>query len=217
MSFLVFAAIVVASCVSDVATAFQPPAFCHGINCPKFTTVLNCSEYEIRHYPAQQWVSFSTQGVSAEDFTDATQDGFNHLFDYISGANQGNTSIDMTAPVAVDVTPGAGPNCNSTFRVSFYVPYIYQGIAPAPTDPTVSLFIRPEQYIAVRSFPGFVVDWTLSIVPELLALGTSLDKRGVTYNTTYETVSQYDGPFTIFNRHNEVWLDVDRSSIPKQC
>jgi hypothetical protein len=210
-----FVAMLCLTCGSHQAQA--QPAFCNGLNCPNFTTVLNCSSFEIRNYPQQQWVSFITEGPTAEYFTKAGHKGFDHLFNYISGANSQNLTIPMTAPVAIDVTPGAGPDCNTTFRVSFYIPYDLQGNAPQPTDPAVSLYTRPAQYLGVRSFGGFVADWTLSAVPELIELGLELDKNSITYTQTSETVSQYNGPFTIFNRHNEVWLVVNPKTVPQQC
>ena len=44
------------------------------------------------------------------------------LFEYISGANLELKRINMTAPVRVLVTPGAGPFCEDHFKISFYVP-----------------------------------------------------------------------------------------------
>lgn len=48
------------------------------------------------------------------------------LFDYISGGNSAKTKIPMTAPVVTKIEPGQGPNCESTFTMSFYNPYSYQ-------------------------------------------------------------------------------------------
>jgi hypothetical protein len=199
------------------ASGFTSPAFCNGLDSPPFTRVITTANFEIRHYPAQQWVSYTGHGPSAEHFAVVNnQEGFNRLFAYISGANESKQAIEMTCPVTGDITPGAGPNCTTTFRVAFYVPYQFQGVAPAPTDPSVSLFTRPEKYVAVRSFGGFVYEWR-SIAPELQKLGTLLDESGITFNPNFQTVCRYNSPFQMFNRHNEVWLEVDPTSFPKQA
>lgn len=61
---------------------------------------------------------------------------FMKLFDYISGGNSGKTKIPMTSPVVTKIEPGQGPNCESTFTMSFYNPYSYQvGYCSASTLP----------------------------------------------------------------------------------
>jgi hypothetical protein len=44
------------------------------------------------------------------------------LFQYISGTNEEDLKVEMTAPVKVQVVPGAGPYCKSNFKISFFVP-----------------------------------------------------------------------------------------------
>ena len=191
-----------------------PPAFCNGIDCPQYKTICNTSGFEIRSYPAAQWVSIDFEGPGTSDFQNAEHDGFKHLFDYITGANALGAKIDMTAPVNDKIVPGSGPNCNTTFTISFFIPFKYQGLAPKPTNPRVYVRDQANLTVAVRSFGGFVIDWSLSIVPEFLALGLALVESGISFSQKQEWVAQYDGPFTIFNRHNEVWYEVDANA---QC
>merc|ERR1712146_323492 len=75
----------------------------------------------------------------------------------ISGANEDKKSVDMTAPVLTEGSPGAGPNCNTTFKVSFFVPFEYQppnNPPPKPTSPLVFTETIPAQKVAVKSFGG---------------------------------------------------------------
>ena len=189
-----------------------PPAFCNGIDCPQYTTLCKSSKFEIRSYPAAQWVSTQFQGPGTSDFESSGQEGFQRCFNYITGANAAGEQINMTAPVTNKIVPGSGPNCNTTFTVSFFIPFYAQGSAPKPTDPNVYIRNQQNLTVAVRSFGGFVIDWSLSVVPELLALGNALTEAGISFSQQQEWVSQYDGPYTIFNRHNEVWYEVDPTS-----
>ena len=52
--------------------------------------------------------------------------------------------VEMTAPVTTWVEPGAGPNCESSFTVSFYIPAEHQANPPKPTNPTVFIEDRPQ-------------------------------------------------------------------------
>ena len=67
---------------------------------------------------------------------------FRKLFNYISGTNDKQAKIPMTAPVSVLVKPGAG---KSTFTMAFYVPAAFQKDTPIPTAGSdVSIEQRPE-------------------------------------------------------------------------
>ena len=56
----------------------------------------------------------------------------------------------MTSPVTTYIQPGAGPNCESTFTMAFYIPPTFQENPPKPTDETVSIEERPEIRVFAR-------------------------------------------------------------------
>ena len=72
------------------------------------------------------------------------------LFNYISGQNAKQIKIPMTAPVSILIEPGAGPNCESTFTMAFYVPAAFQEDTPEPTEEGVSIEERPEFKVLAR-------------------------------------------------------------------
>ena len=151
------------------------------------------------------WVSTNWTGVRIED---ADNIGFNRLFEYISGANEQGAKIDMTTPVRTLVKPGQGPNCESFFQVSFYVPYAYQYPNPPPPSPTSDLvyFTKlPQMTFATLGFPGFAFTWD-EILPHFIELGSYLDRNGYDWVGAFETVAGYDPPFRLRNRWNEVNL-----------
>lgn len=80
----------------------------------------------------------------------ATRSMFRKLFNYISGDNGDKIKVPMTAPVSVLIKPGAGPNCESTFTMGFYIPSRFQEKTPMPNDPDVSIEERPEMTVLAR-------------------------------------------------------------------
>lgn len=187
----------------------EAPWFCHGINCPAFSNS-SVDGIEVRNYGSNRWTSTEVQGVSLDD---AMETGFHRLFDYISGANSAGKPIDMTAPVLTQVLPGAGPNCNTTFKVSFFVPFDYQAPndpPPAPTDSTVFTETIPAMKVAVKSFGGqpkedaMIAEATL--LEEQIAKDDDLEKDPQAGESWW--AAGYDPPFRLTNRHNEVWVNI---------
>ena len=82
-----------------------------------------------------------TKGISRDA---ASSTMFWKLFNYISGQNDKQEKIPMTAPVSVLIEPGSGPNCESTFTMAFYIPSAFQDNPPKPDNPDVSIEERPE-------------------------------------------------------------------------
>lgn len=104
-------------------------------------------KYEERLYPAQKWVTTKMQHISRDAASSAM---FWKLFNYISGENNQQIKIAMTAPVSVLIEPGSGPNCESTFTMAFYVPDAFQEDTPEPTNDQVSIEQRPEFKVFAR-------------------------------------------------------------------
>jgi len=209
----------VASSVTAQAPPPPEPSWCNGLDCPVYKSVRFCNNsqgsFEIRSYDALRWVSTN---VSSVTYDGVGQTGFNKLFKYISGANVGQQKVDMTAPVATDIYAGQGPNCNSTFRISFFIPYLYQGAQapPQPTEEDVYIYTRPATLYAVGVFSGWANWWEVEVQPQIVKLGAAVALANLTVPNGQESVSQYDSPFTIFNRHNEIWMPIV-GPLPLSC
>ena len=103
------------------ASAYNPDL----IESPPYTVSEIRDGYEIRDYPALKWVSTDGYDFHIHD-SPQSDDMFNKLFNYIDGQNSEGAKIDMTAPVIYFIVPGAGPNCESNFTMSFFIPQVYQ-------------------------------------------------------------------------------------------
>ncbi|XP_057850865.1 uncharacterized protein LOC131061266 [Cryptomeria japonica] len=185
---------------------------------PQYALVHQESDFEVRLYREMTWMSASPfQEVS---FEKATLQGFHRLFQFIEGANMNFSRIPMTAPVLTSIVPGAGPFGSSGYIVRFYLPTKFQDSPPVPLK---ALNLYPDHWeghcVAVRKFSGFAKDE--NIVKEAAKLAASLSDSPWTdlsfkggENYAY-SIAQYDSPFKIFGRLNEVWVNVTGSS--EQC
>ncbi len=116
---------------------------------------------EIRRYP---------QTARVETTAPTEQTAFRRLFRYISGANRGDESISMTAPVETrsgntieSVAPirsaAAGTDAEAV-RMAFYLPSKYgPETAPEPTDAEVTLVTEPPKTVAVDRFSWYAPAW----------------------------------------------------------
>jgi hypothetical protein len=199
---------ILVSIIIAVAYAGSIPE-CSQYDCPPYT-VLSTDEaasIEVRQYLSVRWVRTAVQSFYYEE---AVNIGFNRLFDYITGANSEGIDISMTAPVATQVIPGAGPFCESTFIISFFVPFEYQEPNPAPPTPTdENVFIEtlPETTKAVKMFPGYITRWDQYIAP-ITDLVSYCESEGYKFVPNIETTAGYDSPFQLYDRHNEIWIDI---------
>lgn len=170
---------------------------------------------EVRRYGAR--VAAESR-VETADRDEGMDDAFMLLFDYITGANQTEASIAMTAPVetaqtseeiAMTVPVESARNDDGILYMRFFLPAEYNAeTAPRPTDPKVSIVALPEQTFATLRFTGLGSESSVTAKKqELLA---SLD--GTPWRPTAKPVALfYDPPWTIpFLRRNEVAVAVER-------
>lgn len=192
-------------CVAVASSlAVQPsaaPAFCHGLECPNFTVAHSYSGYELRHYEKSVWVATNLTTMEFSDQDNSAM--FFKLFHYISGNNTSHMKIEMTAPVLLKVEHGPGPTCESFFYQHFMVPFEFQNNPPAPTDPDVYITELPPFDVYVKSFGG-----RPTFDDKMMMIENLVEEIGSpsAFEERFYYFAGYDGPYTIHNRHNEVWL-----------
>ena len=187
------------------------PWYYHGLDGPVFSNTTVDNDVQVRAYEANLWASTIVLG---SQLNVAENIGFERLFAYISGANELNTTISMTTPVLTHVQPGLGPNCNTTFTVSFFVPFEYQTTEGPPKPTSEDVFIESigPLNVAVSEFDGYAVQ--AEIIAKTVSLENDVEvSTDVTLDTSEDVVDTwwfagYDPQFRLSNRHNEVWVPV---------
>ena len=111
-------------------------------------------------------------------------------------------NIDMTAPVVTKVIPGKGPNSESTFIVSFFIPPSHHSEPPSPSNPDVYIEEFPDLTVYTIAFSGFAKDKDFN---EEAAISTDKTKEKSVHEEFYYTAG-YDSPMKLINRTNEVWF-----------
>jgi SOUL heme-binding protein len=183
---------------------------------PRFERVANQEGFEVRRYAAY-WVAETRMSGESES---ARGEAFRRLFNYISGNNRAQQSIEMTVPVVtaesqrIEMTAPvmSRPAEDGTAMVmQFVLPARFDGgNAPQPIDPRVQLRRIEGETVAVRSYSGRSNEANyLEHEAELLRL---LDRAQVPAGGA-PRFAVYNGPFTPwFMRRNEVIVPLAQAA-----
>jgi len=181
---------------------------------PDYTVVYKDGDIEYRQY--EPYLVSETLIEINDGSKDAGNEGFRRLFKYITGANQSQSKISMTAPVAqapsekISMTvPVQQAASADGWRVSFMLPGEYTlDTAPVPSDPRVYIREVPGSLMAVRTFSG---RWTeKNYVRYQTELKDSIAGENIQAVGEMQRAA-YNAPFSLpFLRRNEVMVAVDR-------
>ena len=151
--------------------------------------------FEIRNYEASL---FTTVKLSSKGYKDTSRKGFSILAGYIFGDNDKNKKIAMTSPVAMSLEDSA--------TMMFMVPREFdKKTLPKPNQPQINFVEEPAKKIAAISFTGWANDEKIEKYQKKIKL--ILDTENISYTNQFYFFG-YNPPYEIFNRKNEVIVEL---------
>jgi len=166
---------------------------------PAYEIVRTIGRAEVRRYGALT--------IARVDESKGDTDGFNILFNYISGRNRQSKKVPMTAPVLSESIEMTAPVLSDASSIAFILPSNYTAeTAPIPADPRVKILTIPPRVIAVLRFSGRWSEGAFSKKSKEL-LDEVAKAALVTKGSVFSML--YNPPFTPwFIRRNEVGVEL---------
>ena len=178
---------------------------------PSYTVLEKRNGYEIRQY--DPYIIAETQVTGS--YSDALNEGFRVVADYIFGNNTSKESISMTTPVLEESSEKIAmttPVINTlegeqTRTISFVLPSKYTlETLPAPNNSKVLLTEVPAKTVAVFRFNWYATESRADKKQALLEERIAQD--GLTVNGAVQ-VAQYNPPFSMpLIRRNEIIIPI---------
>ena len=158
----------------------------------KYQTIDVNQVYEIRKYSDRLVIETETSNQNSS---------FRKLFNYISGSNEKNQEIKMTAPVTQIEK-------NGNMTMQFYLPSKFNSEnAPNPSREDVKIVNIEGGYYAVLRYSGRASDGNFLKHKEILE--KELQKNNISIISS-PIRATYDSPFTLpMNRRNEAMFKVE--------
>ncbi|HKK89446.1 MAG TPA: heme-binding protein [Saprospiraceae bacterium] len=155
--------------------------------------------FEVRSYEASL---FSSVQLSGNTYSDVSSRGFSILAGYIFGGNDKNEKIAMTSPVAMSL--------EDSMTMMFMVPKKYKKeTLPQPDRSQIEFKEEPAKTVAAISFGGWANDEKIEKYKQKLV--AALDKEGIAHTKQFYFFG-YNPPFELFNRRNEVIVELKSHS-----
>lgn len=161
---------------------------------PKYEVLQKDRKFEIRQYQPMVLAVTTDTGLRGGG-------GFNTVFRYIGGNNEGGTKISMTAPVVNEVDA-------AQMTIAFVMPskFNYEDL-PTPKDPRLTLKRVPARKMAAITFSGTVTP--RMIEDKKLELLTWLSEKNIIWVGQTE-LARYNPPFLPgFLKRNEILVEVE--------
>ena len=199
--------------LASILILFTLPAV--ALEKPEYEVLYQDGKIEYRLY--QPYIVAQTNVSVEDEYNGASNEGFRRLFKYITGANNTDIDIAMTAPVQMNMdnagekiamTAPVQQKSNGDFlQVAFMLPSKFNmDTAPAPTDERVFIREIPRRIMAVIRYSGRWTDRNRAKYEKRLR--ENLQSHGIDTVSGAETAA-YNPPFTPpFLRRNEIMLEV---------
>lgn len=168
-----------------------------------YTVIKQDAPYEIRHYEQLILVTTDMNGL------DQQRSPFSKLFDYISGKNQLEQKIQMTAPVFMDQSDQTSETMSFVLPKDFAVED-----APLPQDASIRIENLTDYTVATITFDGRLTQD--NIQQHIKLLKTWIKKHNLKIIGGVKAAG-YNPPFTIPSlRRNEILIPVkiNKSELP---
>jgi hypothetical protein len=163
-----------------------------------YTLIKKYDRFEIREYEASLFTSVQLPTAS---YRQASQKGFSILAGYIFGGNERKEKIAMTTPVAMSL--------EEEMRIMFLVPKKYEKASlPQPLESQIEFHEEPARTVAAIRFGGWASDQKIEQYKKRLI--TALEVEGIAYTNRFYFLG-YNPPYRIFNRRNEVIVELEAS------
>jgi len=164
--------------------------FMQGYESQPYEVVASFEELEIRYYPSVKMVQTESNVASNQNF--------NRLFRYISGANKNNQKIAMTTPVHMQ-------NDNGKQRMAFVLPASFNKNPPLPASQEIQIVSSKAGYFAAIRFGGYSNRERVSHYTKLLR---QYLQRHQIESIDSPILLGYNSPYKFFNRRNEIIIEV---------
>ena len=161
----------------------------------KYETLDVNEVYEIRKYSDRLVIETETSNQNSS---------FRKLFNYISGSNEKNQEIKMTAPVTQIEK-------NGNMTMQFYLPSEFdENNVPNPSNSEVKILNMKGGYFAAITYSGRASDKNFLKHKEILENQLKEDKITILSPPIRAT---YNSPFTLpMLRRNEVMFEIERNT-----
>ncbi len=151
---------------------------------------------ELRKYEAGLFTSVTLPNGKYEE---SSRKGFRVLAGYIFGKNDKQQKIAMTSPVSMSL--------EDSMKMMFMVPTEYdKEDLPQPLSEDISFVEVPSKKMAAIRYGG----WSSNerIESYKLELVNYLKKQGISHTNNFYYFA-YNPPYEIFNRRNEILVELD--------
>ena len=167
---------------------FSISMFSQGYETQKYEVVKTLGDIELRFYPPAMKAKVSAGG------------NFSRLFRYISGNNQQGEKIAMTTPVQMT-------SQNNKNVMEFILPSKYnENNFAVPNDKNITVYSSsPGHYAAIR-FGGY--SNSEKIKKHYSILLEKIKENNLEIVDNQPIVLSYNSPYKVFNRRNEVLIEV---------
>jgi hypothetical protein len=150
---------------------------------------------EIRTYEA---TLFTSVKLNTKGYENSSRRGFSILAGYIFGNNERNEKIAMTSPVTMSL--------GDSVTMMFMVPKkLKKDMLPKPNQSGIEFKEEPAKQLAAIRFSGWANDAKIEKYKQQLK--AALDAEGIKYSNQFYFFG-YNAPFEVFNRKNEVLVEL---------